>query len=98
MADEQLRILVAEPHPHDFTHVAGTLGVHVAQCDSVTVVVSTSGAATHNEKFQAELRKPKAERDPDIINEPRDAYAARRGRPRSYAKPPPCSGSLICVS
>ena len=78
MADEQLRILAVKAHPHDFTHIAGTLGVHVALGDSVTVVVSTSGAATHNEKLQAELRKPKAERDPDVINEPPDAYAAQK--------------------
>jgi len=78
MADERFRILVVKAHPHDFTHIAGTLGAHTALGDTVTVVVTTSGAATHNEKLQAELRKPKAERDPEIMNEAPDAYAAQK--------------------
>jgi LmbE family N-acetylglucosaminyl deacetylase len=44
----------------------------------VTVVVATSGAFTHNEKLAAELKKPVEERDPAIINEPPDKYAAEK--------------------
>ena len=65
-------------HPHDFTHCAGTLGIHRALGDEVTVVVATSGANTHNEKLSSELLKPKEEQDPDIINEPLDEYASQK--------------------
>ena len=34
----RLRILVVIAHPHDFTHSAGTCGVHTARGDSVTAV------------------------------------------------------------
>ena len=44
MADERFRILVVKAHPHDFTHIAGTLGAHTALGDTVTVVVATSNA------------------------------------------------------
>ena len=33
-----MRILVVKAHPHDFTHCAGTLGIHAARGDAVTVV------------------------------------------------------------
>ena len=78
MADERLSFLVVRAHPHDFTHGAATLGIHRSLGDSVTVVVATSGAFTHNEKLAAELKKPKEERDPAIINEPTDQYAAQK--------------------
>ena len=78
MADEQLRFLVVKAHPHDFTHGAATLGIHRSLGDSVTLVVATSGAYTHNERLAAELKKPKEERDPAIINEPSDKYAAQK--------------------
>jgi LmbE family N-acetylglucosaminyl deacetylase len=54
------------------------MGIHQALGDSVTVAIATSGAFTHNEKLAAELKKPKAEQDPAIINEPPDAYAAQK--------------------
>ena len=78
MADEPLRFLVVMAHPHDFTHVSATMGIHTSLGDSVTVVIATSGAFTHNEKLAAELKKPKDEQDPAIINEPPDAYAAQK--------------------
>jgi len=78
MNDERLRFLVVKAHPHDFTHVAGTIGIHTSLGDSVTLVVATSGAFTHNERLAAELRKPKEERDPAVINEPPDRYAAEK--------------------
>ena len=78
MNNERMRILVVKAHPHDFTHCAGTLGIHKALGDDVTVVVATSGANTHNEKLASELLKPKEEQDPDIINEPLDEYASQK--------------------
>ena len=39
-----MRILVAKAHPHDFTHCAGSLGVHTSSGDEVTVVSLTNGA------------------------------------------------------
>ena len=78
MTETSLRFLVVNAHPHDFTHYAGTVGVHTALGDSVTVVVATSGALTHNEKLSDELKKPPGERDPAILNEPPDEYAAQK--------------------
>ena len=78
MSSERMRILVVKAHPHDFTHCAGTLGIHRALGDEVTVVVATSGANTHNERLSSELLKPKEEQDPDIINEPLDEYASQK--------------------
>ena len=52
---EPLRLLVVSAHPHDFTHCAGTCGIHTARGDSVTVVSVTSGAYTHNEELHDEL-------------------------------------------
>ncbi|MBM3933341.1 MAG: hypothetical protein FJ319_03415 [SAR202 cluster bacterium] len=75
MADSKLRILSINAHPHDFTHYAGALGVHVARGDSVTVVSVTSGSKTHNEKLADELRKPPEQRDPKIMNQTEDDYA-----------------------
>ena len=73
---EPLRLLVVSAHPHDFTHCAGTCGIHTARGDSVTVVSVTSGAYTHNEELHDELMKPEAERDPAIINRTPEHYAA----------------------
>ena len=33
---QKLRILGVNAHPHDFTHYAGTLGIHVEAGDEVT--------------------------------------------------------------
>ena len=71
-----LRVLVVTAHPHDFTHSAGTCGIHTAQGDRVTAVSVTSGAYTHNERLHDELLKPEAERDPAIINQSPEEYAA----------------------
>ena len=76
MTSEPLRLLVVSAHPHDFTHCAGTCGIHTARGDSVTVVSVTSGAFTHNEELHDELMKPEAERDPAIINRTPEDYAA----------------------
>ena len=68
----KLNILSINAHPHDFTHMAGTLGIHKAKGDNVTVVSLTPGTNVHNEKKHDELMKPEAERDMDIINQPDD--------------------------
>ena len=73
-----MRILAVKAHPHDFTHCAGTLGIHSSLGDEVTLVVATSGATTHNERLSSELLKPKEDQDPDIINEPLDEYASQK--------------------
>ena len=74
MEDQQLRILVVAAHPHDFTHVAGTCGVHTALGDQVTVVAASGGIFIHNERLYDELRKPKEEQDA-IVKQPPEAYA-----------------------
>lgn len=76
MTEEPLRFLVVSAHPHDFTHCAGTCGIHTSRGDSVTVVSVTSGAYTHNEKLHDELLKPEAERDPAIVNQTPEQYAS----------------------
>jgi len=68
----KLNILSINAHPHDYTHMAGTLGIHKAKGDNVTVVSLTPGTNVHNEKKHDELMKPEAERDMDIINQPDD--------------------------
>ena len=76
MADrDPMRILVVKAHPHDFTHVAGTCGIHASRGDSITVVSMTAGTGTHNEKLHDELMKPEAERDPAVLNQTAADYA-----------------------
>ncbi len=74
MVDTKLRILGVNAHPHDFTHYAGTLGIHVSQGDEVTVVSMTAGVNIHNERLADELLKPPEERDPAVISETADQY------------------------
>ena len=63
-----LRILSVNAHPHDFTHHAGTLGIHTTDGDSVTVVSLTGGASTHNQKLAEEMAKPKENRNQETID------------------------------
>ena len=77
MDNERMRILVVKAHPHDFTHCAGTLGIHKALGDEVTLVVAIR-APHHNERLSSELLKPKKVQDPDIINEPLDEFANQK--------------------
>ena len=73
------RLMVVTAHPVDaFDSSGGTCAEHIAQGDHVTAVICTSGIHTHNEKLLDELRKPEAERDPAILNEPAEIYAARK--------------------
>lgn len=78
MAREQLRFLVVMAHPHDFTHVAGTCGIHTGMGDDVTWVSMTSGRMTHNERLADELRKHPDEQDPAIVNQSAESYAAEK--------------------
>ena len=78
--DGKLRFLVVVAHPHDFTHCAGTCGIHTSRGDEVTVVSVTGGADTHNERLYDELRKPPEQRDPEIVNQSREEYAAAKAK------------------
>ena len=75
---QQLRILTVSAHPHDWTWFAGTLGIHVQMGDQATVCIVTQGGGTHRESYLDEMRKPEAERDPAIINEPIEKYTAQK--------------------
>ena len=79
-AREPLRLMVVVAHPHDFTHCAGTCGIHTSRGDAVTVVTLTNGATKHNERLYDELIKPSAERDPRIVNQSREDYAREKLR------------------
>ena len=78
MVRESLRFLVVMAHPHDFTHVAGTCGIHTRLGDAVTWVGMTAGRMTHNERLADELMKPLEEQDPAIVNQSEDDYAAEK--------------------
>ena len=78
--EQQLRILVVKAHPHDFTHCAGTCGIHARRGDSVTLVCVTDGSGTHNERLYDELRKPETDRDAKIINQTAQAYAEAKAK------------------
>lgn len=78
MARQQLQFLVVMAHPHDFTHVAGTCGVHTGMGDEVTWVSMTSGRMTHNERLADELQKLPSEQDPAIVNQSAESYAAEK--------------------
>ena len=73
-----LNILSVNAHPHDFTHYAGTLGIHVADGDTVTVVSMTPGASTHNQALAEEMAKPLEERDRQLIDRIVEEYAGRK--------------------
>ena len=77
-AREPMRFLVVLAHPHDFTHCAGTCGIHVKMGDSVTVVTMTDGGRKHNERYMDELMKPEAERDPEVMRQSPDEYAGKK--------------------
>jgi LmbE family N-acetylglucosaminyl deacetylase len=75
-----LRILSVNAHPHDFTHHAGTLGVHVADGDAATVVAMTGGASTHNQKLAEEMAKPLAVRNQELIEEINRGYVDQKAK------------------
>jgi LmbE family N-acetylglucosaminyl deacetylase len=75
---QNLRFLGIVAHPHDFTHYAGTLGVHTSLGDTATIVSMTAGVGTHNEKLATELMKPLEQQDPAIIDQPAEERAAEK--------------------
>ena len=77
-SDQRLRILVVVAHPHDFTHGAGTCGIHASRGDTVTVVTMTNGSLTHNERLHDELMKPESERDQEALNQSGEEYAEKK--------------------
>ena len=76
--DQKLRFLGVVAHPHDYTHFSATSGVHTALGDQFTVVCMTTGAGTHNVQLSTELAKPPSERDPAIVNQAPEDYAASK--------------------
>ena len=80
MDRQKLRILTVSAHPHDWTWFSGTLGIHSASGDEATVCIVTHGGTTHRELYLDELRKPEADRDPDIINESIDEYIEQKAK------------------
>ena len=78
---KQARLMVITAHPVDaFDNTGGTCAEHIQNGDQVTALICTSGVNIHNEKLIDELRKPEAERDPAIVSEPPEEYAARKKR------------------
>ena len=78
MANENLRFMVVMAHPHDFTHVAGTCGIHSKMGDSITWISMTSGRMTHNERLADELQKPVEKQDKSIVEQTAESYAAEK--------------------
>ena len=78
--EQPLRILVVKALPHDFTHCAGTCGIHTARGDSVTAVSMTNGVGNHNERLHDELLKPEEDQDASIVNQTQEAYAEVKER------------------
>jgi 4-oxalomesaconate hydratase len=76
--DQKLSILAVVAHPHDITHMCGTLAHHLERGDSATAVAMTGGLRTHREKLYDELRKPPAERDSSIINQSDESYQEQK--------------------
>ena len=73
------RLMVITAHPVDaFDNSGGTCAEHLEQGDQVTAVICTSGINIHNERLYDELRKPEAERDPAVLSEASEDYAARK--------------------
>lgn len=83
--NSSLQILAVVTHPHDFTHMAGTCGLHVQRGDKVTVVSITGGGRTHNEILDRELKKPRKQQDFSIVDEPLEKYAQRKQEQLSKA-------------
>ncbi|HUT75189.1 MAG TPA: PIG-L deacetylase family protein [Armatimonadota bacterium] len=83
--DGRLTILAVVAHPHDISHMCGTLAHHIADGDAVVAVAVTGGLTTHRERLYDELRKPPAERDPRIINQTDAAYGEQKAHEMAQA-------------
>jgi len=71
---KQLKILATVAHPHDITHMCGTLAHHVADGDAVTAVSVTGGLHVHRQRLEDEMRKPPDERDLSVLQESDEEY------------------------
>ena len=78
MEQERLRFLVITAHPHDFTHTAGTCGIHTSLGDTVTLVSVTPSGYTHNEQLYDEMAKPPEEQHADVVHQTAEYYAAMK--------------------
>ncbi len=75
---KQLRLLAVVAHPHDITHMCGTLAHHIERGDAVTAVAVTGGRKVHHEKLYDELRKPPEERNMEIVLQSEAAYGEQK--------------------
>ena len=75
---KQLTILALVAHPHDITHMCGTLAHHVQDGDRVTAVAVTGGSHIHRQRLEDEMRKPPGERDISVLQESEEDYADRK--------------------
>ena len=76
--DQKLRFLAVVAHPHDITHMCGTLAHHIQRGDSVTAASVTGGEHVHHERLADELRKPPAERDPEVMKQIGQAHRQQK--------------------
>ena len=76
--NKQLTILAVVAHPHDITHMCGTLAHHVHDGDRVTAVTVTGGAHIHRQRLFDEMRKPPGERDLSVLQESDKDYENRK--------------------
>ena len=75
---KQLTILGLVAHPHDITHMAGTLAHHAQDGDRVTAVSVTGGSHIHRQRLYDEMRKPAGERDLSVLKESDEDYGDRK--------------------
>ena len=75
---KNLRLLAVVAHPHDITHMCGTLAHHVSDGDAVTAVSVTGGLHTHRQRLYDEMRKPPGERDLSVLQESDEEYEHRK--------------------
>ena len=75
---KQLKILATVAHPHDITHMSGTLAHHVQDGDLVTAVSVTGGTHTHRQRLEDEMRKPLDERDLSVLQVSEEEYGHQK--------------------
>jgi LmbE family N-acetylglucosaminyl deacetylase len=71
---KQLTILGIVAHPHDITHMCGTLAHHVQDGDRVTAVTMTGGTHIHRQRLYDEMLKPAGQRDLSVLRESEEDY------------------------
>ena len=78
MKSQSLRILGVVAHPHDFTHFAGTCGVHTSLGDVVTVVSVTDGAGTHNVQLEEEVFNLVEDKNVSVADAGSQGYSSQK--------------------